>query len=90
MTPEQVGRATPYEINVRANGYARRLNNEKLLIGSLLTVPIINGGSRAPKSRVTVEKLFPEAFKNTATKQDIERAIDLVKRAERGDFSGQS
>lgn len=90
MTPEQAGRATPYEIHARAIGYTRRLHNRKLLIGSLLTVPIINGGSRAPKRPITAKKLFPEAFKNAATKQDMERAISLVKRAERGDFDGKS
>lgn len=88
MTSDEIRRSTPYEINMRANGYARRLNNRKLFIGSLLTVPIINGGSRAPKRPVTVKKLFPEAFQNKATKEEMERAIDLVKRAERGDLDG--
>ena len=90
MTSAEIGGATPYEINMRANGYARRVNNKKILIGSLLTIPIINGSTRAPKRPITVRKLFPDVFNRKATKEDIERTIELVKRAERGDFGGKS
>ncbi len=49
LTGEEIGRLTPWEVEQRAKGYARRLKSKKAFTASFVTAPIINGGYRAPK-----------------------------------------
>jgi len=53
---------TPWELQMRVRGYARRQKNRRLFTASFITAPMINAGYNRPKRNVTVQKLLPDDF----------------------------
>lgn len=88
MTGEEIANATPWEIQARLKGYARRMKHRRIFTASFLTAPIINGGVRAPKKAVTAKKLLPEDFQAKVSKADMRKVKALIEKAQRGEKIG--
>lgn len=59
MTAQDIADFSPREIYRLVNGYQRRMKNRRLMLGSFVTVPVINSGVNAPKKGVTVKDILP-------------------------------
>lgn len=90
MTGQEIADCTPYELELRAKGYQRRITNQKLFVASLVTVPFINYGGRGVKRPVTVKKLFPDDFKRDVSKEQKEELLTLMEETERNRKNGES
>ena len=60
MTADEIRQSTPWEINQRIKGYEYRKRQERIFIGSFLTVPILNSAFNRTKKGVRLEDLIPE------------------------------
>lgn len=83
MTGEEIGRATPWEINRRIEGYQDRMRMQRIFVASFITAPVINAGYRRPKRSVTARKLVPQDFpREEITEADKARFLKLSAEAE--------
>lgn len=85
MTGAEIEAVTPWEIEMRLDGYAARMKTRRIFTASFLTAPIINGGMKAPKRAVTAKKLIPEDFRSgePVTEEDILNIKALAEETER-------
>ena len=60
MTADEIRQSTPWEINQRIKGYEYRKRQERIFVGSFLTVPILNSAFNRTKKGVKLEDLIPE------------------------------
>ena len=60
MTAQEIYDSTPWEINQRIKGYEYRKRQERIFVGSFLTVPILNSAFNRTKKGVKLEDLIPE------------------------------
>lgn len=90
LTGEEIGKLTPWEVEQRAKGYARRLKDKKAFTASFVTAPIINGGYRAPKHPITAERLVPEAFHHDVSPDKKKRVLEFAEEMERRRAHGKS
>ncbi len=83
MCGREIEEVTPWEIEMRLDGYTERMKTRRIFTASFLTAPIINAGMRGPKRAVTAKKLIPEDFRHEdiGTK-DIEAIKKLAEEAE--------
>lgn len=90
LTGDEIGQLTPWEVEQRARGYARRLKDRKAFYASFVTAPVINSGSRAPRKPVTAERLVPEAFKKGTTVNEKRHIMEFAEEMERRRKRGKS
>ena len=90
LTGEEIGRLSPWEIDRRLEGFARRQKNKRLFTASFVTAPIINSGH--PKHPVTARKLIPADFRNELPMDDgkVERLKKLANKMEGRRHRGRS
>ncbi len=82
LTGDEIGRLTPYELNMRISGYEERMKRQRIFYANFVTAPIINAAGH-PKHPVTVKKLLPDDFGNGSPgKVSQEQADSLRKFAE--------
>ncbi len=84
LTGDEIGRLTPYEINMRIKGYEERLKQQRLFYANFVTVPIINAAGH-PKHPVTVKKLLPNDFSQDihVSKKQAEGLLKFAEEQER-------
>ena len=80
MTGEEIARATPWEINARIAGYARRNKSKRLFTASMVTLPVINYSMRGPKQAITLKKLLPDDFAAHSPDEDSIKEFKELKR----------
>jgi len=79
MSGAEIAECTPWEIEKRLDGYARRMKYKRMFTASFVTAPIINGGMRAPKKIITAQKLLPDDFKEEISEEKRQEIAALVK-----------
>ena len=82
MTGEEIGRATPWEIERRIEGYSVRMKNRRVFTASFVTAPIVNAGFRAPKKPVTAEKILPGDFNEKQSPKERKEWLEMARREE--------
>lgn len=79
MTGEEIARCTPWELNARIAGYARRTKNDRIFTASLVTLPVINYSMRGPKEAITLPKLLPDDFALSVPDEESIKAFKKLK-----------
>lgn len=82
MTGDEIGEVTPWEIQMRINGYNARMKGKRVFTASFITAPLINSGYRSPKRPVTPAKLLPDDFRQQTSKEEHEELVALMKAEE--------
>lgn len=83
MTGNEIGQATPWEIQRRIEGYGVRMKNQRMFTASFITTPVINAGYRSPKKRpVTPAKLLPEDFRTATDQEEQDEWLAMAKAEE--------
>lgn len=79
MSVDEIRRATPWEVNQRIKGYEYRKRQERIFVGSFLTVPIINTGFNRPKKGVRLGDLIPDDLHDDNIAQsEIDKWRDIL------------
>lgn len=60
-----------------------RMKHKRIFTASFITVPLINGGMRAPKKTITAKKLLPDDFREEISEEEFEEIAEIVKNEER-------
>lgn len=73
MTADEIYRSTPWDINQRIRGYEERERQKRVLLGAMVTVPVINAGFYRPQGGVSLADIVPDdILQDTITEQEIE------------------
>lgn len=73
MTADEIYRSTPWDINQRIRGYEERERQKRVLLGAMVTVPVINAGFYRPAGGVTLTDIVPDDLtEENITEQEIE------------------
>lgn len=75
LTGAEILTLTPHEINMRIDGYQRRMKQKRIFTASFITVPLVNTSYRAPKRAVSVKKLLPDDFALKAVSEKKKESI---------------
>ncbi|WP_235819598.1 hypothetical protein [Acidaminococcus timonensis] len=82
MTGEEIGTATPWEIQRRIEGYGARMKAKRMFTASYITAPVINAGYRSPKRPVTPEKILPDDFRTPEAQDERDEWLAIAKAEE--------
>lgn len=82
MTADEIYRSTPWEINQRVAGYEERERQKRILLASLVTVPVVNFGFYRPKNGVSVKDVIPEDLAEDAlTEKELQHWKNVLDEA---------
>lgn len=86
MTADEIYNSTPWEINMRVRGFEERQRNQRILLASLVSVPVYNSGFNRPHKGVELKDVIPDDLKhNDVTQNELDKWRELLKTAkERG------
>ena len=81
MTADEIRKSTPWEISQRIKGYEYRKRQERIFVGSFLTVPILNSAFNRPKKGIRLEDIIPEDLWNDVTQSEIDTWREILDKA---------
>ena len=81
MTADEIRKSTPWEINQRIKGYEYRKRQERIFVGSFLTVPILNSAFNRPKKGIRLKDIIPEDFENDVSQSEIDTWREILDKA---------
>ena len=81
MKADEIRKSTPWEINQRIKGYEYRKRQERIFIGSFLTLPILNSGFSRPKKGFKLEDIIHDDYSDSITQTELDKWREILDNA---------